>query len=165
MASSSDSPCQTPSPLLRLPVELKQHIISYLFDDAFPSLVCLRRTHTTFLTVIPKAQIRSKLSEKNLFHQLCAAETLHPYLLPENHYPCYTCARVLPVHVFSVALEYHFDNDENPSYYWPRCCDDCSDKGAYYRVCSLNKTLGPGTIAPPNTPKVRSHLWDELRGK
>ena len=156
MASSSGSACQTLSPLLTLPVELKELIISYLCDDHYPSLVCLRRTHSSFITVIPKAQIRSNLSRADLLQQFLVTERLFPDLLPRDHYPCYVCARVLPLSVFPFTLEHHFDNEENPSYCWPRCCDGCPGRWAFCRVSHVDETLSPGTIAPSTTPRDRS---------
>ena len=83
-------------PLLKLPQELKLHIISYLVLDKSPNLACLRRTHKSFYNIIPKSDIRSKSTPFLLRSQLLDAELNHPYLLPHGRAPCYGCIAVIP---------------------------------------------------------------------
>ena len=100
MASSYPSEQDIP-PLLALPTELKLQIIAYLSQDTSPNLAYLRRTHTSFLNVIPKSDVRLKSSRFLLRSQLLAAEVNHRYLLPLNHYPCYKCTAVLHRRMFN----------------------------------------------------------------
>lgn len=88
------------SPLLALPTELKLDIITYLYDDTSPNLTCLRRTHTFFLSITLKSDIRSKSSVSLLRSQILSTELNYPYLLPPDHYPCYGCTAVLPTKDF-----------------------------------------------------------------
>lgn len=99
--TSAASPRQfDTSPLLTLPTELKLHIISYLPRERSPILACLRRTHTSFLNLIPKSKIRSDIPHYTLCSQLLETEMHYSYLLPIDHYPCYSCAAVLSVQNF-----------------------------------------------------------------
>ncbi len=83
-------------PLLVLPTELKLQIIKYLADDKSPNLACLRRTHTSFLDIISKSDLRYMPPPFILRGQLLDTELNHCYLLPRHHYPCYKCTAVLP---------------------------------------------------------------------
>ena len=100
-------------PLLALPVELICKIISHLPHDEFPSRACLRRTHSAFLKLIPKANIRSQFSPADLAGQLLRTELDYADLLPRDHYPCYFCLRVVPRAAFCL------------SDYGHRQCEDC----------------------------------------
>lgn len=88
------------TPFLALPTELKLQIISYLPQHKSPSLVCLRRTHTSFRDIIPQSDIRSKPSLFLLRSQLLDTELNHSYLLLHHCYPCYRCTAVLPFQDF-----------------------------------------------------------------
>lgn len=113
-------------PLLALPTELKLEIISHLPHDPYPSLACLRRTHSSFLDLIPKAHICSKLSANELCGQLLKTELEYAYLLPPGHYPCYVCTRVLPLDAFPITPGRHCDCDDYEPYSRTRFCTDCS---------------------------------------
>ena len=154
MASSAGTASQTLPPLLALPSELKLQIISHLPHDEYPSHACLRRTHSSFRDLIPKASIRSSVSQEHLASQLFFTEGNYAYLLPLGHYPCYTCIKVLPVDVFPASLEHYFDDKKHPAYYWPRCCQNCAPDEVQYRVSHLDRTRPPGIIAPPNSRAV-----------
>lgn len=122
MNLSSGSREQALPPLLALPVELMLEIISYLPHDEYPSRACLRRTHSSFLQLIPKAEIRSKLSDSQLSDQLLRTELDYSYLFPPNHYPCFFCARLLPMVAFVDTV-----NNVSAQGLFPRgrCCCDC----------------------------------------
>lgn len=152
MASSSGTTSQTQPPLLALPSELKLQIISHLPHDEYPSHACLRRTHSSFYNLIPKGSIRSSVSEEHLAKQFLFIEEKFEYLLPLGHYPCYVCLKVLPVDVFPASLEHHFDDQEHPMYYWPRCCQNCEPNEVQYRISHLDLTRLPGILAPQNSP-------------
>lgn len=99
--TSTSSPTQLDtSRLLALPTELKLQIISCIPRGGSPSLACLRRTHMSFLNLIPKSKIRSKISPFRLSCELLDTEISYPYLLPLDHYPCYSCIAVLSVQNF-----------------------------------------------------------------
>ena len=142
--------CQTQPPLLVLPVEIKSEIISHIPHDRFPTLACLRRTHSSFLNLIPKAAIRSKLSRPALCDQLLTTETHYAYLLPPDHYPCHVCARVLPADAFPFHLEQKFAIVEDPPYHWPQSCKQCVAKEVIHRLTHLAVVRG-GLVAPPAT--------------
>ena len=131
-------------------MELKLHIISRIPHDRYPTLACLRRTHSSFLNLIPKAIIRSKLSRLALCDQLLTTEKHYKYLLPPNHYPCHVCARVLPEEAFPFHLEHNFAIVEKPPYYWPQCCKQCVARVVIHRV-AYSDLLRGGTVAPPST--------------
>lgn len=111
-------------PLLALPVELKLQIIWHIPRDEYPLLACLRRTHSSFLDLIPKAHIRSQLSETELCKQLIKTELEYAYLLPSGHYPCYVCAKILPLDSFVEYMQHSWSIDGTPKK-WPRSCKDC----------------------------------------
>lgn len=142
--------CETLPPLLVLPVEIKLEIISSIPHDRHPTLACLRRTHSSFLNLIPKATIRSKLSRLALCDQLLTTETHYAYLLPPDHYPCHVCARVLPTDAFPFDLEHKFAMVEDPPYHWPQSCKKCVAKEVVHRIVHLDVGRG-GLVAPPAT--------------
>ena len=113
MELESRSGEQVLPPLLALPVELKSNIISHLPHDEYPSRACLRRTHSAFFQLIPKADSLSQLPLIDLADQLLRTELDNAYLLPPDHYPCYFCLRVLPLAAFQ------------NSYRGGRRCGDC----------------------------------------
>ena len=131
MTPSLASCCESVPPILALPVELKLDILSKIPHDEYPSLACLRRTHSSFLDLVPKAHIRYQLSETDLCHQLLKTELAYAYLLPPDHYPCYLCARVLPLDVFTIVHPFPFfdalDDKRMKNKRWSRCrsCKDC----------------------------------------
>ena len=132
MNPTSERPEQKPPPsLLALPVELQTQIIAHLHHDEYPSQACLRRTHPSFLDVIPKSAIRSPLTETELCNQLLRTELDHAYLFPPAHYPCYFCLRVQPLDAFVATVDPFalllFDGH--------RCCLDCR---------SLKRSKGDG---------------------
>lgn len=91
-------------PLLALPNELKQKIISYVRESGYtltngqfyphPTLMTLRRVHCTFRQLIPYDPFFHALGRWD-FRQLQAAEcnVLNP--LPVWFFPCYGCRSVL----------------------------------------------------------------------
>lgn len=143
--------------LLGLPVELKLEIISHLPHDEYPSRACLRRTHSSFLQLIPKTDIRSKLSDTQLSDQLLKTELEYPYLFPPDHYPCFFCARVLPMDAF-------VDTVSNRSAHGPfpphRCCCDCRMlKCSSYRRSFMESFIWIGCTldelpTPPSRPRL-----------
>lgn len=141
---------QNESPLLVLPVEIKLEIISRIPHDRHPTLACLRRTHSSFLDLIPKAKIRSEMSRLALCDQLLTTERHYAYLLPPNHYPCHVCARVLPTDAFPFDLEWNFAVAEDPPYHWPQSCRKCVAKEVVHRLVHLDVVRG-GLVAPPAT--------------
>ncbi|KAF6217963.1 hypothetical protein HO133_006375 [Letharia lupina] len=149
-------------PLLALPVELKWQIISHLDHDEYPSLACLRRTHSSFLNVIPKAQIRSELSDTELSNQLLKTELDYAYLLPVVHYPCYICARVLPIWEFATTPCRRSDRLDDEPYWGRRSCEDCCMlKTSSYRRSFIESLVWIGTTleelpTPPLRPRLRS---------
>lgn len=82
-------------PLLALPTELKLQIFSYLDDDSQPSLMLLRRTHSTFRHIISAKDcigLDSKIKRKRML----VAEHKYPFLFARDHSPCYgSCLDVL----------------------------------------------------------------------
>ena len=123
------------SSLLALPLELQLEIISLLAHDEYPSLACLRRTHSHFLALIPKAQIRSGLSRTELCSQFRKTELEYEYLLPPKHYPCYFCARVLPHEALTSVFVWGRPltvDPERRGTFGNRCCNDC-----YNDCCGL----------------------------
>lgn len=122
MNLSSGSRGQARPRLLELPVELQLEIISHLPHDQHPSRACLRRTHSSFLQLVPKSDIRSKISELQLYNQLLRTELDYTYLLPPDHYPCFFCARVLPIYAFVDTVTNISAYD---SFTRHRCCCDC----------------------------------------
>ena len=100
---SSEPSSSLISPLIALPLELKQHISSYLEEGPEPALTILRRTHPHFRYIIPKAVQRSKLPYEQYCAILLAADRLAPdyqqkglNLFPPNHFACFICLEVLP---------------------------------------------------------------------
>ena len=97
-------------PLLTLPTEMKLHIISYLLDtedfgDFDPSLIILRRTHSTFRAIIPSTPYGPPVLDDLMLRyarekRLLQAERHHPYLIPPNKFPCYGCQLVLDSSTF-----------------------------------------------------------------
>ena len=158
MNLTSESTEQALPPLLALPVEVKLKIISCLPHDEYPSQACLRRTHSSFLPLIPKSDIRSKLTETELCNQLLRTELEYAYLLPPAHYPCYFCARVQPLDAFVVAVDplavLLFDGH--------RCCLDCRLlKHKSYGRSFLETLIWIGSTLeklpmPPSPPQLRS---------
>ena len=162
MNSTAKSTESAVSPLLALPVELTLEIISHLGHDVFPSRACLRRTHSSFLQLIPKADIRSKLSDRDLSEQLLKAELEYEYLLPHDHYPCYYCARVLPLDAFTVTLEPQSDGIDADTDTGYRACQDCREaKPSSYRRSSFESLLWiacnlDDLPMPPSRPQLRT---------
>ena len=166
------------SSLLALPLELQLGIISLLAHDEYPSLACLRRTHSHFLALIPKAQIRSGLSRTELCSQLRKTELEYEYLLPPEHYPCYFCARVLPHEALTGIFVWERPltvDRERRGTFGNRCCNDCCglEDGSYTTswkesllwmestLCNLPRPLltpqlnsNDQTVAVPVTKKV-----------
>lgn len=156
-------------PLLALPVELKIEIISHLSHDEYPSLACLRRTHSSFLNVIPKAHIRSKLSETDLCNQLLKTELEYAYLFPPDHYPCYFCARALPLDAFTINHVRQLDHGDGKKYLSSRSCKDCcmQKKGSFRRsfiesLIWIGYTLDELPM-PPLRPRLRPASGTTLR--
>ena len=158
MNLTSDPTSQAQPPLLALPAELKLKIISRLLHDSYPSQACLRRTHSSFLPLIPKSSIRSNLTDTELCNQLLRTELEYPYLFPPQHYPCYFCARVQPLESFVVDVdpfaELLFDGQ--------RSCGDCRllRKKRYGRsfletLVWIGRTLERLPV-PPSPPQLRS---------
>ena len=158
MNPTSEPTKQALPPLLALPNELKLDIISRLLHDEYPSQACLRRTHSSFLPLIPKSDIRSNLTETELCNQLLRTELEYAYLFPPEHYPCYFCARVQPLGAFVVA----FDRFSSLIFDGQRCCMDCrllKPKG--YRRSFLESLIWIGSTLeelpmPPSRPRLRS---------
>ena len=158
MNLTSEPTEQAPPPLLALPAELKLEIISRLLHDEYPSQACLRRTHSSFLPLIPKSDIRSNLTETELCNQLLRTELEYAYLFPPEHYPCYFCARVQPLDAFVVAVDPFaallFDGQ--------RCCLDCRllKRKSYGRSFLDSLTWIGHTLEklpmPPSRPQLRS---------
>ena len=111
--------------LLALPTEIKLQIIAYLSREKSPNLACLRRTHTSFLNIIHKSEIRSKTPSSVIRSQLLDTELNHPNLLPLNHYPCYACTAVLSAHNFHPYLT-HSKLAIAGSYAYERFCSRCA---------------------------------------
>ena len=78
----------------RFPPELKLQIITCVHDSRLPNVALLRRTHFSFLQIIPKSDVRAK-SGPNLSNRLREAESTWPFFLPQHHYTCCTCLNVL----------------------------------------------------------------------
>lgn len=153
MSYPSETIVQALPPLLALPVELKLNIISHIPHDEFPTRACLRRTHSSFLTLIPKTHVRSPLSDVDLSNQLLKTELEYIYLLPADHYPCYFCARVLPLEAFSIdpfdAFHKHY-----------RRCTDCrqlkiSRRSFIETLIWVGCTMEDLPM-PPSRPRLRS---------
>ena len=148
-------------PLLTLPVELKLEIISHLPHDEYPSRACLRRTHSSFLQLIPKADIRSKLSDTELSNQLLKTEMEYAYLFPPDHYPCYMCARVLPLGAFDDSI-----SDPHAHY---RSCQQCRMlKRSSYRRSFIESIIWIGCTCeklpmPPLRPRLRPRSATTVR--
>lgn len=107
MASSRPSEQNVP-PLVALLTKLKLRIIAYLSYDTSPKRTCLRRTHTSFLNVIPKSDIGLEFLRFLLCSQLLAVEVDNAYLLPLNHNLCHKCTVVLcPRNFHSVTINPH----------------------------------------------------------
>ncbi len=81
-------------PLLALPVELKLQIFSYLKNDSQPSLMLLRRTHSTFRQII-SAQDCVGVDNNLTKTRMLVAEQDYPFLFAPNQYPCYVCLKVI----------------------------------------------------------------------
>lgn len=126
--TSTSSPRQLDtSPLLALPTELKLQIISCIPRGSSPSLACLRRTHTSFLNLIPKSEIRSKTSSFRLRCELFETEMSYPYLLPLDHYPCYSCFAVLSVQNFepyATQTDHAIGGARALHRFCSRCCEE-----------------------------------------
>lgn len=148
MASSPASGSQTLPPLLALPAELKLQIFSYLTDDDYPALPCLRRTHSSFLNLIPKARIRSSVSDETLYRQLVTTDMEYAYLLPPGHRPCFVCTEMLPFDAFDAKSEPYVRDDNDHGYRYIHCCKECSNTESF--VDLLRAFQRPE--APPNTP-------------
>lgn len=93
------------SPLIALPLEMKQHIFSYLKGPE-PTLIVLRRTHPHFRHIIPKRNHRKELHYADERAYLIAADKLaaddkQPKLFLPNHLACFTCLEVMPSEKFS----------------------------------------------------------------
>ena len=142
---------QTLSPLLALPVELKLHIISRIPHDRYLTLACLHWTHSSFISLISKARVRSKLSRLALCDQLLTTENHYEHLLPPNHYYCYVCPRLLPEEAFPFHLEHDFAIFEDPPYHWPQYCKQCVARDVIHRVVHVDLLCG-GILVPPSTP-------------
>ena len=83
------------SRLLNLPVEIKKQIVSFLFTDHRPNLAVLRRTHSSFLNIIPKSELRKSRGISHLCKaQMAYAQRFLPYLLPKGYGPCFTCGKL-----------------------------------------------------------------------
>lgn len=132
MASTSSPRQLDTSRLLALPTELKLQIISCIPRGSSPSLACLRRTHSSFLNLIPKSEIRSNISSFHLRCELFNTEINHPYLLPLNHYPCYSCVAVLSVQSFQ-PYSTHSDYVIGGSCAYLRLCFRCAVRKALAR--------------------------------
>ena len=154
------------SSLLALPLELQLEIISLLAHDEYPSLACLRRTHSHFLALIPKAQIRSGLSRTEVCSQLRKTELEYGYLLPPEHYPCYFCARVLPHEALTGILVWgrpHIVDGERRGQFGNRCCKDCYglEDGSYTTSWKKSLLWMESTLCnlprPPLTPQLNSN--------
>ena len=135
---------QATSPLFALPLELQLEIIPLLTHDEYPSLACLRRTNSYFLALIPKARIRSGLSHTELCSQVLKPEFEYAYLLPPKHYPCYFCARVLPLKALIGTFVWgrpHIVDYERRGNLGSRSCNDCCglEDGSY--TTSLKESL------------------------
>lgn len=101
---TSDTPR---SPLLGLPDEIKSQILSYLKKDFKPSLMLLRRTHSTFRRII-LAEDCIGTNNRTKRRRMLAAEHKYRFLFAPNHYPCYgSCLKVLEGTEFD---EYPFEN-------------------------------------------------------
>lgn len=96
MNTTSPNASHTPITLLTLPLETKKEIFDYLVHDDLPTLAILRRTHTSFLAMIPKSDLRTKPTKRELRHQLVIADNDFEYLLPVDQAPCYVCTSVGP---------------------------------------------------------------------
>lgn len=157
MNLSSASTEQALPLLLALPVELKLEIISHLPHDEYPSRACLRRTHSSFLQLIPKTDIRSKLSDTQLSYQLLKTELEYPYLFPPDHYPCFFCARVLPMDAFVDTVSNQSAHGLFPD---RRCCCDCRTlKRSSYRRSFFESIIWIGcTLEELPTPPSRPRL-------
>lgn len=81
-------------PLLALPVELKLQIFSYLKNDLQPSLMLLRRTHSTSRQMI-SAQDCVGVDNKTTKIRMFAAEQNYGFLFTPTQYPCYNCLKVI----------------------------------------------------------------------
>ena len=145
-------------PLLALLAELKVEIISYLLHDEYPSQACLRRTHSSFLPLIPKSDIRSNLTEAELRNQLLRTELEYAYLFPPEHYPCYFCTRLQPLDAFVVAVDRFAAN----MFDCHRCCLECNpSKPDCYGTSFLATLIWIGSTLeelpmPPSRPQLRS---------
>lgn len=117
-------------PLLRLPFDIIEEILSYFYKEDAPTLAILRRTHSTFLSTIPKSHVRAKAGDHDILtRQLRTAERDHPYLFPKTHHPCHRCNAVLPAHHFGDDVEIiSFNLDPRRE----RVCLECGS-----RICPL----------------------------
>lgn len=83
------------SPPLSLPIVLKLQILSYFENEFQPTLMLLRRTHSTFRPII-SAQVCIGANQRIKARRMLAAEHVYPFLFAPNHYPCYgRCLAVL----------------------------------------------------------------------
>lgn len=81
-------------PLLALPTELKLQIFSYLKTERRPSLMILRRTHSSLRGLISREESIAQTSQLNT-ERMWNAEHDHQYLIPPGCFPCYICNQVL----------------------------------------------------------------------
>ena len=133
--STYTSPDTPLPPILALPCELKQEIISQLSGDdkyySVPALMALRRTHPMFRKIIPrKHHLKSKFKSSvfKTAQLLFYTELKHPYLIPPDLYPCYDCHRVL--HTSRFGVERIFRGGVRPigkPSLSGRTCDECWD--------------------------------------
>ncbi len=96
MTTSISTAPNPPVTLLTLPLDIIKEIFDYLTHDNEPTLAILRRTHSSFLAAIPKSDLRTKPTAKELCQQLRTAYHSFNYLLPIDHVPCYYCNIVGP---------------------------------------------------------------------
>ncbi|MCJ1456301.1 hypothetical protein MMC28_006661 [Mycoblastus sanguinarius] len=123
-------------PLLMLPLELKLQIFSYLRGPE-PTLIILRRTHPSFRNIIPKYEVRAKLSKVDYRDHLLAADQLtsdpkQPKLFLQNQFPCFACLSVLPSTKFSDRNTYG-PKRVGAKHAHKRFCINCGLKGGCYQ--------------------------------
>lgn len=99
LSSEAKGSCPTTSSpktsrLLALPTEVKGQILSHLSNEEEPTLMMLRRTHSSFHRMMPYTAHESK-SWVDRERKLLNAEYMYPFSFPPNHYPCYGCLGVL----------------------------------------------------------------------
>lgn len=124
-------------PLLRIPMEIKLHIFSYL-EGPEPTLIILRRTHSHFRSVIPKVSLRATLSETDYRDHLIAAEKYangdgRLSLFPPKKLVCFRCFHILPVKKFS-NQNFTGKRRAGGKALHKRFCIACELKGGCYRL-------------------------------